>query len=77
MSYGMFIDTPTGQDLYPLEAAKTLLRDNRKPSGLFVDVRQQCGLSVRMRYVFTIANLYIVRWIGINEQMSDKFIGAQ
>lgn len=39
--------------------------------GCFVDIKQQDGTSVRMHY--PIEQLHVVKWIGINEQMANKF----
>lgn len=41
--------------------------------GCFVDITQQDGSKVRMFYPMTKQNLAVVEWIGINEQMADKF----
>jgi hypothetical protein len=45
--------------------------------GTFVDIRQQCGKLVRMYYPDTVQNHQVTRWIGINEQMADKFREGQ
>ena len=39
--------------------------------GCFADIHQQDGTPVRMHY--DERHFHIVKWIGINEQMQEKF----
>lgn len=41
--------------------------------GVFVDIRQQDGSLVRMSYKLTPENCRFCEWVGINEQMADRF----
>lgn len=39
--------------------------------GCFVDIAQQDGQKVRMHY--PMEQRHVVNWIGINEQMAEKY----
>ena len=41
--------------------------------GVFVDIYQQDGTSVRMYYPMTSENVKLATWIGIQEQIALKF----
>ena len=45
--------------------------------GCFVDIQQQDGRLQRMHYEnMAVETLHIVRWIGVQEQMGQKFRSA-
>lgn len=44
--------------------------------GLFVNIMQQDGSKVRMDYPWDENTIHTVKWIGINEQMAEKYAGA-
>lgn len=61
-------------EYYPFEAEKVIQQDERTLTGTCVDIRQQCGKQVRMFYPNS--QRHMVKWMGINEQMANKFVGA-
>lgn len=72
MAYGFFTQLPSRTaDTYGFTTEELLNRDGRTITGSFVDIRQQCGKSVRMWYGTNQRDF--VKWVGINEQMADKF----